>query len=152
MGLDDDEDGDVEIFEEKSFSVVDESVNEDEDADDLEMIKALEKHNNTINFKASTTATSKNGQVNAAEEYVEPTEALTLGLNEDQLLSTQYFDTSGFDSVAGSVWIYPNNMPTRSYQYEIVHQCLHKNTMVVLPTGMGKTFIAVSLLLLFLCF
>ena len=30
----------------------------------------------------------------------------------------------------------------RNYQYQIVHQSLVKNTLVVLPTGLGKTFIA----------
>ena len=33
-------------------------------------------------------------------------------------------------------------MPIRSYQFDIIQQCLHKNTMVVLPTGLGKTFVA----------
>ena len=48
----------------------------------------------------------------------------------------------GFDICAGKMWIYPTNYPVRDYQYNIVHQSLFKNTMVTLPTGLGKTFIA----------
>ncbi|KAH8317125.1 hypothetical protein KR074_001257 [Drosophila pseudoananassae] len=48
----------------------------------------------------------------------------------------------GFDMSAGHNWIYPTNMPLRSYQQTIVQSALYKNTLVVLPTGLGKTFIA----------
>ena len=48
----------------------------------------------------------------------------------------------GFDNEAGKIWIYPTNYPVRDYQYNIVKQALFKNTLVVLPTGLGKTFIA----------
>ena len=48
----------------------------------------------------------------------------------------------GFDVSAGAKWIYPSNMSFRQYQYDIVNSCLFKNTLVCLPTGLGKTFIA----------
>lgn len=48
----------------------------------------------------------------------------------------------GFDVAAGAKWIYPSNMSFRQYQYDIVSSCLYKNTLVCLPTGLGKTFIA----------
>lgn len=48
----------------------------------------------------------------------------------------------GFDLEAGNVWVYPTNYPIRNYQYDIVEQALYKNTLVTLPTGLGKTFIA----------
>ena len=51
-------------------------------------------------------------------------------------------DLPGFDKHAGRMWIYPTNYPVREYQYAIVKEALFKNTMVVLPTGLGKTFIA----------
>ena len=47
-----------------------------------------------------------------------------------------------FDKTLGSEWIYPSNMPERHYQYSIIRQALFKNTLVSLPTGLGKTFIA----------
>jgi superfamily II DNA or RNA helicase len=39
-------------------------------------------------------------------------------------------------------FIYPINYPKRDYQYKIVQTALYSNTMVCLPTGLGKTFIA----------
>ncbi|XP_075166283.1 FA complementation group M [Haematobia irritans] len=48
----------------------------------------------------------------------------------------------GFDSNVGDSWIYPTNLPCRSYQLSIVQAALYRNTLVVLPTGLGKTFIA----------
>ncbi|XP_011291940.1 uncharacterized protein LOC101889475 [Musca domestica] len=48
----------------------------------------------------------------------------------------------GFDRNVGDTWIYPSNLPCRSYQMSIVQAALYRNTLVVLPTGLGKTFIA----------
>lgn len=48
----------------------------------------------------------------------------------------------GFDPQAGRLWIYPTNYPVRDYQFSIVQSALFKNTLVALPTGLGKTFIA----------
>ncbi|XP_066582516.1 DEAD-box ATP-dependent DNA helicase Fancm [Prorops nasuta] len=50
--------------------------------------------------------------------------------------------TSGFDMSAGKTWIYPENYPMRDYQFSIVKTALLNNTLVCLPTGLGKTFIA----------
>ncbi|KZC12910.1 PREDICTED: Fanconi anemia group M protein [Dufourea novaeangliae] len=50
--------------------------------------------------------------------------------------------TRGFDLSAGKTWIYPENYPVRDYQFNIVQACLYSNTLVCLPTGLGKTFIA----------
>lgn len=49
---------------------------------------------------------------------------------------------AGFDNNAGDSWIYPTNYPVRKYQFSITSAALFKNTLVVLPTGLGKTFIA----------
>ena len=46
------------------------------------------------------------------------------------------------DRLAAKTWIYPLNKPKRDYQYNIVKSCLLENTLVALPTGLGKTFIA----------
>ena len=48
----------------------------------------------------------------------------------------------GFDVQAGRTWIYPTNYPVREYQFNIVKSCVFENTLVSLPTGLGKTFIA----------
>ncbi|KAI9261253.1 hypothetical protein EDC94DRAFT_673268 [Helicostylum pulchrum] len=39
-------------------------------------------------------------------------------------------------------WIYPTNYPVRGYQLNIVQKAMFQNTLVALPTGLGKTFIA----------
>lgn len=105
----------------------------DEDLDDMELISTTETFLKEKSFNQNTTAQG---------EFDKDSDKLAIGIGDDLLMSTQHADCDGFDSSSGSVWIYPNNMPIRSYQYNIVEQCLHKNTMVVLPTGMGKTFIA----------
>ncbi|KAI8995314.1 P-loop containing nucleoside triphosphate hydrolase protein [Trametes punicea] len=46
------------------------------------------------------------------------------------------------DRLAAKTWIYPLNKPKRDYQYNIVKKSLFENTLVALPTGLGKTFIA----------
>ncbi|XP_018619636.2 Fanconi anemia group M protein isoform X2 [Scleropages formosus] len=48
----------------------------------------------------------------------------------------------GLDSSAARVWIYPTNYPLREYQLKISGAALFHNTLVCLPTGLGKTFIA----------
>ena len=39
-------------------------------------------------------------------------------------------------------WIFPLNRPKRDYQFDISRHCLFDNALIVLPTGLGKTFIA----------
>lgn len=51
-------------------------------------------------------------------------------------------DLPGFDISSGKVWIYPTNYPIRDYQMKISEAALFQNTLVCLPTGLGKTFIA----------
>lgn len=52
------------------------------------------------------------------------------------------------DHDALSTWVYPTNIGTiRDYQYNIVSRALFHNLLVALPTGMGKTFIAATVML-----
>ena len=52
------------------------------------------------------------------------------------------------DREALTTWVYPTNLGTiRDYQYSIVNKSLYHNTLVALPTGLGKTFIAATIML-----
>lgn len=54
------------------------------------------------------------------------------------------------DAVALATYIYPTNLPIRDYQYNIVYRSFFHNIVVALPTGLGKTFIASTVMLNFL--
>lgn len=49
-----------------------------------------------------------------------------------------------------TTYIYPTNLQVRDYQYNIVNRALFHNVLVALPTGLGKTFIASTVMLNFL--
>jgi ATP-dependent DNA helicase MPH1 len=52
------------------------------------------------------------------------------------------------DLNAADTWVYPTNLgTTRDYQFNIVKRGLFHNTLVALPTGLGKTFIAATVML-----
>ncbi|KAM7209275.1 hypothetical protein V8F20_000325 [Naviculisporaceae sp. PSN 640] len=52
------------------------------------------------------------------------------------------------DYEALKTWVYPLNLgPPRDYQFSIVKYGLFNNTLVALPTGLGKTFIAATVML-----
>ena len=52
------------------------------------------------------------------------------------------------DGAALRTWIYPTNLGSiRDYQFNIVARGLYHNLLVALPTGLGKTFIAATIML-----
>ncbi|KAL5097684.1 hypothetical protein RYX36_002011 [Vicia faba] len=46
------------------------------------------------------------------------------------------------DNEAAKTWIYPVNVPLRDYQFHISQTAFFQNTLVALPTRLGKTLIA----------
>ncbi|XP_071715399.1 DEAD-box ATP-dependent RNA helicase FANCM [Rutidosis leptorrhynchoides] len=51
------------------------------------------------------------------------------------------------DPEAAKTWIYPENVPVRDYQVSMTRTALFSNTLVSLPTGLGKTLIAAAVML-----
>ncbi|KAK6438236.1 3'-5' DNA helicase [Oleoguttula sp. CCFEE 5521] len=52
------------------------------------------------------------------------------------------------DAEEMKTWIYPTNLGSiRDYQFNIVTRSMFHNTLVALPTGLGKTFIAATVML-----
>ncbi|GAB1600289.1 hypothetical protein Ahia01_000306600 [Argonauta hians] len=99
------------------------------DDDDL-LLQALE-YDESLSATKGTVQSNDGGGGGVAE--IEP----NWDINLDNIP-----DLPGFDKFAGRLWIYPTNYPVREYQYNIVKEALFTNTLVVLPTGLGKTFIA----------
>ena len=48
-----------------------------------------------------------------------------------------------------NTFLYPCDFPRRNYQFEISQECIKHNTLVCLPTGTGKTFIAAVVIMNF---
>lgn len=44
-------------------------------------------------------------------------------------------------------FVYPSNLEMRDYQYDIICKTFYKNLLCAIPTGMGKTFIASTVML-----
>lgn len=125
---------------------------DDDDDDDIELLTAMEQFERGNSFPSSTTTTSATSNTNSAastskwpiaykpEQNSKQTHQASASApaNENEKLQT-YPD---FDRQAGRIWIYPTNYEKRDYQYKVVSIALFQNTLVVLPTGLGKTFIA----------
>jgi hypothetical protein len=113
-----------------------------DDDEDIDLITAseimmAEKSRNSLSSNSTLPSTSN--RVNSAHcEADKQEEPLKNIISLGPLASTSNKDTTGYDENSGNVWIYPNNMPIRPYQFNIIQECLHKNTMVILPTGLGK--------------
>ncbi len=89
----------------------------------------------TSNDPTTTSSSSTNLHQKTLAFHVGPSHSvLNSSIIED--------DIPGFDPEAGELWIYPTNYPIRDYQFNIVQKALFTNTLVCLPTGLGKTFIA----------
>eukprot|EP01084_Bolivina_argentea_P288412 495011_1 len=74
--------------------------------------------------------------------YVAVGSKCTGGVEDGLLQSCIPEGTPEIDRDAAMTWVYPSNVPVREYQRSIVSRALFSNTLVCLPTGMGKTLIA----------
>ena len=75
----------------------------------------------------------------------------TVNSKENENASLAYSPTHhelDYDSLA--TYIYPSNFEVRDYQFNIVSKAFFDNLLVALPTGLGKTFIASTVMLNFM--
>ena len=98
------------------------TIGDDDDDDDVELLAAVDEIEQSENVKNS--------------------EAGNLSFTASNIDGGGCDIIPGFDCSAGNSWIYPTNYPLREYQFNIVQKALFHNTLVTLPTGLGKTFIA----------
>ncbi|XP_034676196.1 DEAD-box ATP-dependent RNA helicase FANCM isoform X2 [Vitis riparia] len=66
----------------------------------------------------------------------------TLDRDKSNLVGDEGLCCIDVDAEAAKTWIYPVNVPMRKYQLSITKTALFSNTLVALPTGLGKTLIA----------
>ncbi|XP_023151440.2 Fanconi anemia group M protein [Amphiprion ocellaris] len=104
---------------------------EDEDDDDDLMVVAVYEAERSLQLDNANFFQDDN-----------PTGAENIGLSPVPSGGQTYPDFPGFDGSSAKVWIYPTNYPIREYQLKISEAALFRNTLVCLPTGLGKTFIA----------
>ncbi|CAJ1073462.1 LOW QUALITY PROTEIN: Fanconi anemia group M protein [Xyrichtys novacula] len=100
----------------------------DEDDDDDLMLVAVYEAEQSLEADNANTGSYDN------KESIDPSPVPSAGRT--------YPDFPGFDSSSAKVWIYPTNYPIREYQLKISEAALFQNSLVCLPTGLGKTFIA----------
>ena len=123
--------------------------------DDVELLTAMEQFEkmNSVPFSKTTittTTTSTTVSITSVTSKWPISYRPELNSNQTHQASisapindNEYMHTyPDFDRQTGRIWIYPTNYEKRDYQYKIVSVALFQNTLVVLPTGLGKTFIA----------
>jgi len=127
-------------------------------------VSRTSERNNTTSERRKTTANRRKTTVTVTSDRIKtsektdsrslwgetPTAAAEEDDDDDVMLVAVYEaeraleagPEPGFDPSAGRIWIYPTNFPVREYQLRICEAALLRNTLVCLPTGLGKTFIA----------
>lgn len=107
----------------------------DDSIDDLALSKALDHPNSVL-----PTTTPKH--VTAVYEEINPSNS-----NPTNSSSPTIQKYINYDNI--NTFIYPTNLETRDYQFDIVQKSLYQNLLCAIPTGLGKTFIASTLMLNF---
>ena len=100
---------------------------------------------------AECTGIKKDHTMNSYSHDKKPMEDLTIpdtgarSSLEDHGLAKSLCDQGvqlNYDPVAAESWIYPAKVPERKYQIAAINAAFLQNTLICLPTGLGKTLIA----------
>lgn len=69
-------------------------------------------------------------------------------INKQYLLEPEKGRKPGtaYDHTIGNTWYYLSSKDFRSYQFDMTKTALFRNTLVCLPTGLGKTYIATNVI------
>ncbi|KAK6505432.1 3'-5' DNA helicase [Arthrobotrys musiformis] len=122
----------------------------EETYDDLDNIFSSDIIDEENDFRPApaTNATSGNlrqrtlfGEVAGEEEERETTARSWRLVNHNEAPTHHRIDRE-----AAKTWIYPTNVSHRDYQFNITKRALFTNVLVALPTGLGKTFIAATVM------
>lgn len=144
---------------------------EEDDLDDAELLKATESFHNNSNDRQNTNTNGINFNVQTRDSLVSPTKSLQKRFSQRTLdggIAPSASPKSSLNSTPpGSVvvvdnlypthhqlnhdnlktYIYPSNLELRDYQFNIIKKALFQNILCALPTGLGKTFIASTVML-----
>lgn len=94
--------------------------------------------NNPVTASNTATTTAAGSDQQPQTYYEEIRSKVTFGPTHHELIDSKLTN-----------YLYPTNFEVRDYQYNIVHRALLRNTLCAIPTGMGKTFIASTVMLNF---
>ncbi|KAK6199520.1 uncharacterized protein RJT21DRAFT_121905 [Scheffersomyces amazonensis] len=110
----------------------------DSDEDDSEIEALVYNKNDNENDNENKNKSRKKNK-SSSPVYVEIPQAIPGAINHHEI-----------DKENLSTYIYPTNFEVRDYQFNIVKRAFYDNLLVALPTGLGKTFIASTVMLNFL--
>ncbi|KAI8611825.1 P-loop containing nucleoside triphosphate hydrolase protein [Chytriomyces sp. MP71] len=119
----------------------------------IQVARALTKSSSVASLSSSSSSAAKARQANPASKGIDAFFAAATAENQAAnnltLLNDPSFDlyshlshTHALDRMALREWLYPSNRPVRDYQFNVIQASMFQNTLVALPTGLGKTFIA----------
>lgn len=122
-----------------------------DDDDDLAVMAAIESLNGAKVVSSSTSAPTSFRQTTLFGHFSPKRDAQSTQQRAHNwpLASRNEPQTHHkLDQEALKTWVYPTNLGSiRDYQFNITARALYHNLLVALPTGLGKTFIAATVML-----